>query len=173
MRIVAGKWAGKSLTSPGGRVRPTAEAVRDAVLSMFDEHTIRTARVLDLYAGTGAVGLEALSRGARAVDFVENGTAALHALKANIARFHARDRTRIFKHEVMRFLDGVESDAYDLIFADPPYTSKQSERVVEWWLARRPASTLVIEHGADRTLPAPGRRTLFGDTAITRYSPTS
>ena len=84
MRIVAGKHAGRRLTSPGRRVRPTGESVRDRWLGRLAEE-LGGARVLDLFAGSGALGLEALSRGAKSADFVENGAEALHALKANVA----------------------------------------------------------------------------------------
>src|SRR5437763_15486859 len=95
VRILGGKWAGRDLTSPADwRVRPTAEHVRAAWLTSLD-HELRNARIVDLFAGTGAIGLEALSRGARAVDFVETRPASLHALKANIAALHAREKTRV------------------------------------------------------------------------------
>jgi 16S rRNA (guanine966-N2)-methyltransferase len=91
MRIVRGKWAGRHLTSPPDRrVRPTAEHVRDAWLAALDPE-LEGARVLDLFAGTGALGLEAISRGARTADFVETRPSSLHALKANVAALHARD----------------------------------------------------------------------------------
>ena len=103
MRIVGGKWAGRHLTSPGDqRVRPTAEGVRDAWMRLL-EPWLKGARVLDLFAGTGALGLEALSRGARYADFVETRPASLHALKANVAALRARERSRIFKKDALAF----------------------------------------------------------------------
>ena len=84
MRIVSGKFAGRHLTSPGRSVRPTAEGVRDRLIGLLEADLPGT-RVLDLFAGSGAIGLEALSRGARYIDFVENGAGALHSLKANVA----------------------------------------------------------------------------------------
>jgi len=97
MRIVSGKWAGRDLVSPGQSIRPTAEAVRDRWLEILSD-SLEGARVLDLFAGSGALGLEALSRGAASVDFVENGSASLHALKANVAR--KLDRVVGHWHEV-------------------------------------------------------------------------
>ena len=127
------------------------------------------ARVADLYAGTGALGLEAMSRGARRVDFVESNPEAMHALKANIAKFHARDKTRIFKRDVLPFLEGVEPPGYDVAFADPPYQSKQALRVVERWLAAPFSRVLLVEHASTLEPPPGGRSHRFGDTTLTIY----
>src|SRR5262245_39427171 len=121
MRVVGGKLAGRDLISPtDGRVRPTAEPVRAGLL----DHLARDlpgARVLDLFAGTGALGIEALSRGAASADFVEFRPASLHALRANVAALRLRERSRIFKRDAFQFLAGVEPESYQLAFADPPY----------------------------------------------------
>src|SRR6476620_11698712 len=98
MRIVAGRWAGRTLTSPGGRIRPTAEPLRELCMELV-EGELEDARVLDLFSGTGAVGLEALSRGAASVDFVENHHSALHALKANVALVRSPGQIRVFKKD--------------------------------------------------------------------------
>ncbi|HSL70536.1 MAG TPA: RsmD family RNA methyltransferase, partial [Longimicrobiales bacterium] len=113
MRILAGRWAGTGLVSPGGRVRPTAEATRAAGMELIASE-LRDARVLDLFAGTGALGLEALSRGARSCDFVENNPAALHALKANLAKLRAREQTRLFKRDAIPFVAQLAAGQYDL-----------------------------------------------------------
>jgi len=168
MRIVGGRWAGRDLVSPGGRVRPTAEAVRDAAASLVAAE-VRGARVLDLFAGTGALGLEALSRGADRADFVERDPAALHALKANVAAFRLAKRTRIFKKDVFRFLEGCEREAYDVAFADPPYTSSLAARVVESWRDRPFARILVVETAQDTLLPTGGWTRTVEGTALTRY----
>ena len=170
MRIVAGRWAGKDLTSPGGRVRPTAEAVRDGWIGLL-ERDLEDARVLELYAGTGAVGLEALSRGARSVDFVENNPSALHALKANVARLKAKRDARIFKRDALRFAFMLSPGAYDLVLADPPYGSRQTDRLVERWLDVPYSGVLALEHSPDHRLPGGRRRRThtFGDAAISVY----
>jgi 16S rRNA (guanine966-N2)-methyltransferase len=127
------------------------------------------ARVLDLFAGTGALGLEALSRGAATVDFVENGPPALHALKANVARLRVKDRTRLFKRDVFAFLEGAEAGAYDLALADPPYASELAARLVLRW-RERPFSRLIsVEHAAGKSLPQGGATRVFGDAAISTY----
>jgi 16S rRNA (guanine966-N2)-methyltransferase len=128
------------------------------------------ARVLELYAGTGAVGLEAVSRGARSADFVENNPAALHSLKANIATVRARDRTRVFKRDALRWADRLEPDSYEVVFADPPYGSRQSDRLVERWLRRPYSAVLTLEHAANHALPPGGESHPFGDSRITVYT---
>lgn len=169
MRIVGGKWAGRHLTSPPDRrVRPTAEPVRDALLGLLEPH-LKGARVLDLFAGTGALGLEAMSRGARAADFVESRPASLHALKANVAALRVRDRTRIFKKDALPFAAALEPYAYDVAFADPPYGSRMLDRLVEGWRAKPFSALLAVEHAADHELPPGGRRHLFEETAVTVY----
>lgn len=168
MRIVGGKWAGKDLVSPGGRVRPTAEELRVRWMELV-EADLEGARVLDLYAGTGALGIEALSRGAAMADFVENSPSALHALKANVALIRAKDRTRIFKRDALRWAERLDAGSYDLAFADPPYESRQGNRLVESWQATPFAAVLVLEHAADQTLPAGGRTHRFDASALTMY----
>lgn len=130
---------------------------------------LRDARILDLYAGTGAVGLEAVSRGARSVDLVENNPSALHALKANVAALRAKDSARIFKRDALRFAYRLGPDSYDVVLADPPYGSRQLDRLVERWLAVPFAPVLSVEHAADHRLPGRGERHRFGDSALTVY----
>jgi 16S rRNA (guanine966-N2)-methyltransferase len=168
VRIVGGKWAGRHLTSPGGRTRPTAEPVRDAWLAML-EPDLKDARVLDLFAGTGALGLEALSRGARYVDFVENGPPSLHSLKANIAALRVREKTRVFKKDAIPFAQSLEPGRYDIAFADPPYGSRMLDRIIEIWQETAFAAILGVEHAADHELPPGGRRYRFADTAVSIY----
>ena len=168
MRIVGGKWAGTDLVSPGGRVRPTAEDLRVRWMELL-VNDLPGSRILDLYAGTGAVALEAMSRGAATADFVENNPAALHSLKANIATVRATRRARIFKKDALRWIRRLDAGSYDLAFADPPYGSMQANRLVESWQETRFAAVFVVEHSADHGLPAGGRTHRFGDSALTIY----
>jgi 16S rRNA (guanine966-N2)-methyltransferase len=169
VRIVGGKWAGRHLTSPADRrVRPTAENVRDALAAAL-EADLKGARVLDLFAGTGALGLEAMSRGAKACDFVETRPASLHALKANVAALHVRERTRIFKRDALPFAAALPAFAYDVAFADPPYESRMLDRLLEQWQAVPFAAVLALEHDAAHPMPPGGRRRLFEDTAVTIF----
>lgn len=125
---------------------------------------------MDLFAGTGALGLEALSRGAKTADFVENGAASLHALKANVAAFRLKKRSRIFRVDAIPFVERLEAGAYDIAFADPPYGSRKADRVIRYWLEVPFARVLGVEHGHDHVLPSGGRRHDFGDTRLTFYS---
>jgi 16S rRNA (guanine966-N2)-methyltransferase len=149
-------------------VRPTAEALRERCMSLLSGD-LEEAAVLDLFAGSGAIGLEALSRGAASADFVENHPSALHALKANVAALSARARVRIFKRDAVPFLEALEPDAYDVAFADPPYGSALAERVARRWLEVPFARVLVLEHAAAQTLPGRGRRHPAGDSALSVY----
>jgi 16S rRNA (guanine966-N2)-methyltransferase len=180
VRIIGGIWAGKTLTSPGERVRSTAEAVRERWLTYLGPY-LGGARVLDLFAGSGALGLEALSRGARSADFVENGTEALHALKANVAARRLRasvpaaalpddaKTARIFKRDAIPFVDALAEGAYDVAFADPPYGSKKLELVIARWRHVRFARILSVEHDEAQEVPGGGKTLDFGDTVVTVY----
>jgi 16S rRNA (guanine966-N2)-methyltransferase len=165
LRIVAGRWAGTDLTSPAGRVRPTSEALRVLIMQLVAAD-LRDARVLDLFAGSGALGLEALSREARACDFVENNPSALHALKANVARLSLRRRARIFKCDAIPFVE-LTARRYDLAFADPPYGSRKLDRVLARWLAEPFSRILVLEHAADHVLPVRGMSRRMDDAMVT------
>lgn len=166
MRITGGRWADRSLVSPGGRVRPTAEAIRSGIMEMIAD-ALAGARVLDLFAGTGALGLEALSRGARYCDFVENGPAALHSLKANVAALRLREKTRIYDRDAIPFVERLPPDRYDITFADPPYGSRKLDRVVKYWQAVPFTTLLVLEHAADHEGLPRGTRQRFGESAVT------
>lgn len=169
MRIVGGKFAGRDLTSPNDfRVRPTAERVRAKLLDML-MRDIPNARVLDLFAGTGAMGLEALSRGAHTADFVEIRPSSLHALRANIALLRARERTRVFKRDAIPFAAALKTDSYDIAFVDPPYGSRMLDLVLESWRDNRFSRVLALEHAVDHELPPGADRRIFEDTAVTIY----
>ena len=169
MRIVGGKFAGRDLTSPNDfRVRPTAEHVRAGLLDMLAAD-LPKARVLDLFAGTGALGLEALSRGAERCDFVEFRPASLHALRANVATLRLRDRIRIFKRDALPFAAALEPESYDIAFADPPYESKMLDRVIDSWRTGRFSRVLAVEHTRTHLLPPGASRRAFDDTLVTIY----
>lgn len=169
MRIVGGEFAGRDLTSPqDARVRPTAEHVRAALLDLLGGDVVK-ARVLDLFAGTGALGLEAISRGARSADFIEFRPDSLHALRANVASLRLRDRTRIFKRDAIPFAAALTADSYDIAFADPPYGSRMLDRVLESWCASHFSRILAVEHARTHDVPAGLHRGVFGETAVTVY----
>lgn len=169
MRIVGGTFAGRDLTSPGDRrVRPTAEHLRAALLNLL-RPDLTDARVLDLFAGTGALGLEAISRGSKSADFVEWRPASLHALKANIAALKLREQTRIFKRDAIHFAEALTEDRYDLAFCDPPYESKQLDWIIRLWHEKRFSRILAVEHALTHELP-PGHSTITsGPSRLTIY----
>jgi len=125
MRIVAGQWRGKSLSAPPGTTtRPTADRVRQALFDMLlhapwaGRECVDDAVVLDVFAGTGAIGLESLSRGAARVTFIELDRAALAALRSNIAACRAEAQCQILAMDVARISTGEPAS---LVFLDPPY----------------------------------------------------
>ncbi|MBY0488578.1 MAG: RsmD family RNA methyltransferase [Gemmatimonadaceae bacterium] len=169
MRIVGGKFAGRSLTSPEERVRPTAEPVRVAIMKAIAAD-IDGAKVLDLFAGTGALGLEALSRGAKYADFVEFRPGSLFALKANIAALRVREKTRVYKKDALPFADALPEARYDLAFADPPYESRMLDRLVERWVRAPWSRVLVAEHALTHTsLPAASYSMIVGESRVSIY----
>lgn len=169
MRIVGGKFAGRDLTSPNdARVRPTAEHVRVAMMRAL-RADLKDARVLDLFAATGALGLEAISLGARSADFVEFRPSSLHALRANIALLRLLKRTRVFKRDALPFAAALPADSYDVAFADPPYESRMLDRVVESWHATRFSRVFAVEHAVTHDLPKGAFRQALDDTVITIY----
>jgi len=122
IRITAGEWRGRQLKVPRGDVRPAQDRVRLAVFSSLADR-VPGARVLDLFAGTGAYGLEALSRGAASVTWVENDRRTLEVLRENITILCGPDQGKAVVYaDALRFLvRGGDDEPYDLIFADPPY----------------------------------------------------
>lgn len=149
-------------------MRPTAEPVRAALLDWLAPD-LGGARVLDLCAGTGALGLEAISRGARSCDFVEFRPGSLHALKANIAALKLRERTRVFKRDAVPFIAALAEGSYDLAFADPPYQSRLLDRILAAWQQRRFSRVLAVEHAVTHRLPKGAYYRSFDDTAVTVY----
>ncbi|HEV3401467.1 MAG TPA: RsmD family RNA methyltransferase [Acidimicrobiales bacterium] len=141
MRVVAGLAGGRRLQAPAGRrLRPTSERVREAVFSSLHSlGAVQGARVLDLFAGTGALGIEALSRGAAAVTFVEADPAAAAAIRANLETTGLEGGT-VVQADVGRFLDDP-GPPVDLAFADPPYAFAAWPSVLE----RLPADLAVLE----------------------------
>ena len=142
--------------------------MRTAVLGALAAE-LADARVLDLFAGTGALGLEAISRGARSADFVEFRPASLHALRANVAALRLRDRTRIFKRDAVQFAAALVADSYDVAFVDPPYESRQLDLVLASWQTIGFSRVLVTEHARGHVLPRGSSRLDFDDTAVTLY----
>ena len=163
MRIVAGLWRGRALQAPAGETtRPTADRVRQALFDMLlhapwgGRDLIEGAHVLDVFAGTGALGLEALSRGAAKACFIERDRAALAALRANIAACRAGDLCTVLPGDALAARRG---EPCGLIFLDPPYGEDFVPRAVDrlasaGWIA--PGAMIVAEVGRDEPLQLPG-----------------
>lgn len=173
MRVIAGRFRGRRLKAPRGRgVRPTSDRVREAVFGILGE-AVEEARVLDLYAGTGALALEALSRGARSATCVERDPAALALLEANVTALELADQVRIVRDDAMRFARNA-SEQWELVFCDPPYADDLAAVARHGVGGSLWTVACVLEHAA-RTEPAPappGARAdtrRYGDTAVTLY----
>jgi len=127
------------------------------------------ARVVDLYAGSGALGLEALSRGAETADFVELSAPSLRAIRENGAALGARSQMRIHRADAIRFVQKLDPSTFDVAFADPPYNLGLAPRLAALWLRLRFARTLGIEHDVHEPMPEGGETRAYGGTAITIY----
>jgi 16S rRNA (guanine966-N2)-methyltransferase len=191
LRIVAGEFRGRRIRVPQRGVRPTTDKVREAWASIVAPF-LDGARVVDLCAGSGALGLEALSRGAAHCDFVEKDAATRRVLEENIAALGAGDRATVHRGSALVFLearpamggseDGDESPAtchlpsalFEVAFADPPYDSPLAVELATRWLRDPFAAIFGVEHASRVVLPPyadgtpPDRRT-YGITALTFY----
>jgi 16S rRNA (guanine966-N2)-methyltransferase len=166
IQIISGDFKGRRLKTPvGDKTRPTAGRVRESWFSIL-QRSMRGARVLDLFAGSGALGLEALSRGAATAEFVEVKRAALAALKANIKALKVDQRATIHRVDAMKFTERLQPGQYDVAFADPPYESDAAVRLVAMFRVAPFARIFSIEHPADRPIPGDDTRR-YGDTAVT------
>jgi 16S rRNA (guanine966-N2)-methyltransferase len=169
MRIIAGEWRGRRIAAPRGTlVRPTADRVREAWMNIVRSE-LPDALVLDLCAGSGALGLEALSRGAARCDFVEQAPRSLAVLHANIAALGAGDRARVVRADAVRHVAGLAPGAYDVAFADPPYVGGIAVALAEQWTRVPFAHLLGIEHPAGLALPGGTETRRYGDIAITFF----
>jgi 16S rRNA (guanine966-N2)-methyltransferase len=166
VRIIAGEFKGRRIKTPASdKVRPTGDRVREAWFNIL-QGSIEGARVLDLFAGSGALGFEALSRGAAAVDFVEQHTASLATIRDNAASLNVADQVTIHRTDAMRFTERLQAGAYDLAFADPPYAGDEAARLVALFRVTPFARVFAIEHAAATLMPGDDTRR-YGDTAVT------
>ncbi len=179
MRVVSGTAKGIRLKAPGGRrTRPTADKVKEA---LFDMLRVQWAGcwVLDLFAGSGALGIEALSRGADVAVFVEKDPLAIRALRTNLQTCALADRARVVMNDVLRFLRmGSAGNRFDVILADPPYEKGlASSCLLEVdkgdWIKK--GGILVVEHSVRESLPqsclvlARVKLRRYGDTCVSLY----
>ncbi len=180
MRVIAGALKGQRLTTPKGRTtRPTADQVRIACLDTLMPY-LEVGPFLDLFAGAGGVGIEALSRGAPSAVFVEQDRQAVAALEDNIKRLGLAGRARIFRQDVLRALQALarEGTRFGVVFLDPPYASVDAAPTLER-LARGdcllPGAVVVAQHPTKAPPPAaPGtlgawKSRRFGETTLTFF----
>lgn len=153
MRIISGTKRGKALTSPpGAQVRPTTSMVKEAVFNIL-QFGIEGRRFLDLFAGSGQMGLEALSRGAREAVFVDSSREALRVIERNIAAAGFEKSSRVVAADFEGYLRG-ERGTFDIAFLDPPYHEGLMERALELTAGRMsPGGVMLCEHGSREQLP--------------------
>lgn len=180
MRIVAGELRGRKLVAPAGHsTRPTTDRAREALFNKLQHRfagLLDGARVLDLYAGTAALGLEALSRGAEFCLFVEMAADARAAIRTNIEALGLQGRTKVFRRDASRLGDIGTMAPFDLVFADPPYNRRLGERALAAALAGgwlKPGSLCVVEEAATATFDLPDGfellDTLKHGTSVVRF----
>ena len=169
MRIVGGTWRGRIIKAPAGSaVRPTLDRVREAWLSIV-QPSIPGARVLDLFAGSGALGIEALSRGAGSAEFVDSDPRSLAVLRANLSALGATPLATVVRADALEYVDALPAGAFDVVFADPPYAGDASTWLASRWL-REPFSAVIgIEHPRSTIMPAGGDTRRYGDSCVTFY----
>lgn len=147
-RIIAGEFGGRPLILPADRrVRPTADRIREAWMSILGAR-LAGATVLDLFAGSGALGLEALSRGAAEVSFVDLNPPSIAAVRANAAALGVTDRITVRRGDALRFVERLPAGAFDLALADPPYNLPWAERLIRAFRTCPFAGVLAVEHPA-------------------------
>lgn len=185
MRISAGSAKGRKVTlsksllgdKTGDSLRPTSAKVRQALFNILSDK-VSGSGFLDLYAGSGTVGLEALSRGAVNVVFVERNQARFKAIRNTVDRFGFTDRTEVIKDDALRFLK-IEDREFDIIFIDPPYGSDDTGKVFELIGVKdmlKDSGVIVWEHSSKKTPPEEMgklrhiRSYRYGDTALSLYS---
>ena len=178
MRITGGRFGGRILKTPAGRaIRPSADRLREALFNTLvhrPDSSLEGADVIDLFAGTGALGFEALSRGAASVLFVDNGVEARALLHANVEVLGVAGVTRIFRRDATRLGQAPEPGRFRLAFLDPPYGEELAPAALRAlrdgaWLS--PGALAIVEESADVALAPPegftfNERRVYGDTQI-------
>jgi len=180
MRVIAGKAKGVRLSAPAGlAVRPTLDRVREALFSILGPR-LDGAHFLDLFAGSGANGIEALSRGAKSCTFIDNAVRARDAILENLKKAHLADHARLSS---LRLPAGIrelaqEDFKYDIVFADPPYGFKEYHPLLQHTQEGQllaPDGIVVIEHATRRPMPEGAdlelvRQAVYGDTTLSFFS---
>lgn len=168
LRVVAGTLGGRVISAPvRPELRATADRVREAWFSALGAR-VDDAAVLDLFAGSGALGIEALSRGAAHVEFVESDQRLVQAIRSNLESLDLERRGQVQRREAFAFLRANRRRRWDVVLADPPYRKGFAERLAETYRVRPFAGILCLEHEPGVPVAGPGdwsRR--YGDTELT------
>jgi 16S rRNA (guanine(966)-N(2))-methyltransferase RsmD len=158
MRIIGGEFRGRKIKQPeSADIRPTKDRIREAVFNMIAV-SVPGAKILDLFSGSGAYGLEALSRGARKAVFVEKGKEGSEVIKENIRVLGVENKAEVVMADAFGFLEGIQGreEAFDLVFADPPFGKNLAKKTlikVNHYDILNHSGTLIIEHHEDELLP--------------------
>lgn len=157
IRVIAGEYGGRKLVAPPGhKTHPMGERIRNALFNSIGDE-IKGARVLDTFAGTGAIGIEALSRGASHATFVEKDGKAYRSVVDNITTLDIVDHAKMIRASVSQWLSTYEGEQFDIIFADPPYHDMQLSTVTRLMGLLKPGALMVLSHpGRDECPTRPG-----------------
>ncbi len=177
MRVIAGKVKGHRLKSPRDSTRPTTELVRGAIFSILQPVINNQSRVLDLYAGSGALGIEALSRGVSWVDFVEHDPKCCATIKENLKRTGFTSQAKVYCCSVSKALT-ILSEKYDIILLDPPYSNSSLGNTLSDLFSSPlvgAGSTIAVQHSSHQPLPSALKQfhlvknRHYGDTYLSIY----
>lgn len=174
MRIIAGSLGGRTISSPDGkRTHPMSERVRNAMFNSLGQEIVDS-YVLDAFAGTGAIGIEAISRGAKFTTFIERDRLAQKVLTENLEKLGITEETKIIRAGVAAWVDTYDGQKFDLIFADPPYHDPQFSTVIKLLGLLKPNGLMVLSHtGRIESPTLPGVVVVdnrgYGDAALTYF----
>jgi 16S rRNA (guanine966-N2)-methyltransferase len=153
IRIISGKFGGRKIEAPDNtRTHPMGERIRNAMFNSIGSEAIN-AEVLDAFAGTGSVGLEALSRGAKSAVFIERDNIAAKILAKNVNTLAAEDQAKIIRTSVLNWVENNNHKQFDLIFADPPYHDPQLSTVAKLYGLLKPGGLMILSHPGGSEVP--------------------
>ncbi len=176
MRVITGSCKGRKLTAPAGEaVRPTTDTVKEAVFSII-QFSIEGRRFLDAFAGSGQMGIEALSRGAAYAVFLDNSRASLAVIRKNLTLTRLEERARVIQTDTISYLTGCR-ETFDMAYLDPPYQQGLLQKALQLLPAvMSPSGVILCEHPAEETLPetvgrfAAKKHYKYGKIMVTVYS---